>query len=293
MSENTRNAADGAENGPPEDLDEARVWATARLDAAGIAGAGADARRLVNLARDRVRNNKVWLLDTDARRWLATAVEERASRRPLSQISKRRDFYKSSFETGPDVLDPRPESEALVEAVLAFWPAGRSGRVLDLGVGSGCLLLSVLAERPQLDGLGIDASPAALALARRNSERLGLETRATFRLGDWEAGLDGGFDIVLSNPPYIPLEDWRALEPDVKNFEPKAALTPGRDGLLIYRRLASAISDLLAPGGRSFFEVGRGQATDVAALFAQTGAHTCIKKDLGGVERVVEAWYDG
>lgn len=275
---------------PPEDIDAARTWARRRLEAALGSGAAGDARRLIDLARD--RSASAGGLDATARKWLAAAISARAGRRPMSQISGRRDFYKSSFETGPDVLDPRPESEALVEAAVAFWPAGRAGRALDLGVGSGCLLISLLLERPELEGLGVDASPAALRMASRNAEALGVSSRVTLQEGDWDAGLSQRFDLVLSNPPYIPLEDWRGLEPDVRDYEPKAALTPGPDGLVVYRRLAGRLRQLLTPGGRAFFEVGQGQAADVAALCIRNGASTRTHRDLGGVERVVEVWFE-
>lgn len=283
------------------DVDAARLWARQQLESAGVPDAAGDARRLVDLARTggdpEAAPGRAMTgdggLDAAARRWLAEAVAARAGRRPVSQIAARRAFYNATFETSPDVLDPRPESEALVEAALGAWPAERAGRVVDLGVGSGCLLLSVLAERPGLTGLGVDASAAAIAVARRNADRLGVADRCAFRLGDWTTGLAERFDLILCNPPYIPLEDWRALQPEVRAYEPKAALTPGPDGLTVYRRLAGALAGVLAPGGAAFFEVGRGQAQDVAALMRATGGAVRVLPDLGGVERVVSVRFAG
>jgi release factor glutamine methyltransferase len=195
------------------------------------------------------------------------AVAARAVRQPVAQITGRRQFWGRAFEVTRDVLDPRPETETLVAAALeeAF------ARVLDLGTGTGCLLLSLLAERPAATGLGVDLSPAALDVARRNATALGLSGRAAFREGDWTAGLCGRFDLIVSNPPYIAAAEMAGLAPEVRDWEPHLALSPGGDGLDAYRRIAAGVGALLAPSGRLILEMGPTQADAVAALMADAG----------------------
>ncbi|TFL17880.1 peptide chain release factor N(5)-glutamine methyltransferase [Jannaschia formosa] len=242
--------------------------ALARLRAAGVPDPEGDLRRL-RRAFDGAG--------------LDEAVARRAAREPVSHILGRRAFWAHEFEVTPDVLDPRPETETLVEAALE----GELTTVLDLGTGSGCILLSLLAARPEAQGLGTDISEAALAVARRNAEALGLAARATFRRADWLSGIDGAFDLIVSNPPYIAAAEMAGLSPEVLR-EPHAALTPGGDGLDAYRVIARDAPARLAPGGRLMVEIGPTQADPVQDLFRQAGlADLRVQTDLDGRNRVV------
>jgi release factor glutamine methyltransferase len=193
------------------------------------------------------------------------------------------------LNVSPGVLTPRPDTESLLDVVLAEFPPERAFSVLDLGVGSGAILLAILAERPLARGLGVDVSEEALAVARDNAAHLGLAGRVALLRGDWTFGLgDGSFDLVVANPPYIPTADIETLEPEVRDHEPRLALDGGPDGLSAYRRLAPEILRVLK--GRGFFavEIGPGQAGAVQALFAAAGAEwLAVHPDLGGRERVV------
>lgn len=218
-------------------------------------------------------------------------IERRRRREPMSHILGAREFRSLPFEVTSDVLDPRPDSEVLVEAALALRPvAGDAFRILDLGTGSGCLLLSVLSERPAAFGIGVDCSEAALAVARRNARDLGLSDRARFLRGNWGEGLDGGFDLVLANPPYIPSAEIDMLEPEVADYEPRLALDGGADGLDAYRAIARQASGLLAKGGALVVEFGAGQANSVSAVFAQCGVTPArLDNDLSGRQRCLIA----
>ena len=214
-------------------------------------------------------------------------IERRWSREPMSHITGSREFRSLCFEVTADVLDPRPDSEVLIEAALALLPVtGEPLNVLDLGTGTGCLLLSVLNERPAATGIGVDLSEAALAVARRNAWQLGLAERAQFRRGDWSNGLGGTFDLVLSNPPYIPSAEIDQLEPEVACHEPRLALDGGADGLDAYRAIAQRTPHLLANKGALIVEFGTGQAEAVCAIFAQHGLAEARREcDLAGRPR--------
>ena len=210
------------------------------------------------------------------------------ARRPISQILGHREFWSLDFEVTEATLDPRPDSETLVAAVLERMAS--PARILDLGTGTGCLLLSLLHERPGAWGLGIDRSPAAAAVAARNARRLGLGARAAFAVSDWDSALSGTFEAVVSNPPYIPDAEIEGLAPEVAWHEPRSALAGGVDGLDAYRRIARVLPSLLAPGGLAALEVGAGQAPDVARLLAAEGlVEIATAHDLASVERVVLA----
>ena len=212
------------------------------------------------------------------------AVQRRLRHEPVSRIRGWREFYGRRFIVTPDVLDPRPETELLVEQGVARLPPG--GRVLDLGVGSGCILLSVLAERPDATGVGVDISAAALAVARRNAEALGLGSRAALVEGGWDAELAGTFDLVLSNPPYIPAADVPGLAVDVRAHDPHLALTPGADGLAAYRAILAVHAGRVRPGGWIGLECGVGQDEPVLGLMAQAGLDgRVVYPDLAGIER--------
>jgi release factor glutamine methyltransferase len=191
----------------------------------------------------------------------------------------------------PAVLIPRPDSETVVEAALSLI-GDRSARLrlLDLGTGSGCLLLALLSELRGATGLGTDASEAALALARANATRLGLAPRAAFGCGHWGQALAGPFDLIVSNPPYVAQADWAALQPEIREFEPRAALLAGLDGLAAYRELAPDLARLLAPDGSACLEIGAGQADAVATILHSCGLRLAgRRRDLAGIERCLVA----
>jgi release factor glutamine methyltransferase len=191
-------------------------------------------------------------------------VQRRLAHEPLAYIIGRRAFWTIELEVAPGVLIPRPDSETLIEAALAHFGDTGPRRILDLGTGPGTLLLAALDQWPGASGIGIDASEAALAIARANAKRLGLAARAEFRLGDWSEGMEERFDLILCNPPYV--EAGAALPADVADWEPHGALFAGRDGLEDYRRLAPQVPRLLAPDGIACFEIGQGQARRDAAI---------------------------
>ena len=217
---------------------------------------------------------------------LARALERRLAHEPISRIMGKRAFWTFEFEISPHTLDPRPDSETLVEAVLARAPQDAPGRIVDFGTGSGCLLISILSQRPNLTGVGVDISQDALDVAIRNARTCGVEDRTTFVCTDWDEGISGPFDIIMSNPPYIPDQDVKTLAEDVKNFDPLGALTPGPSGLEAYGRLSRACARLLSSHGFCAMEIGLGQQKDVARLFEAQGLHlTAQHKDLQGIVR--------
>jgi release factor glutamine methyltransferase len=216
-----------------------------------------------------------------------TLLSRREAGEPVAYILGKRDFWTITIEVGPGVLIPRPDSETLIEAAVAYFGDASPRSVLDLGTGPGTLLLAALAQWPQARGLGVDASDTALTYARRNAERLGLADRAEFRLGDWTAGLSGPFDLILCNPPYV--ETAAALPRDVFEWEPAEALFAGRDGLDDYRRLAPCLGALLAPGGIACIEIGAGQRDAVAALLGGAGLSVEARRDLAGIDRCLIA----
>jgi release factor glutamine methyltransferase len=218
-------------------------------------------------------------------------IRRRQAREPVSRILGRREFWSLTLSVTPEVLDPRPDSETLVEAVLAR-VADRTADllVLDLGTGSGCLLLALLAELPYARGLGVDISAAALAVARDNARMLGLSSRAQFRQGDWARELAGAWQVIVSNPPYIIESAIADLAPEVARYDPRVALAGGADGLESYRRLVPQAARLLAPGGILALEVGAGQGDDVERLLGAAGLiGLCRARDLAGTDRCVLA----
>ncbi|WP_033074228.1 peptide chain release factor N(5)-glutamine methyltransferase [Sphingopyxis sp. MWB1] len=216
-------------------------------------------------------------------------VARRLAHEPVAYILGYRDFWTIRLAVGPGVLIPRPDSETLIEAALTFSRgAGRAGwprHILDLGTGPGTLLLAALSEWPQATGLGIDASEAALDYARRNAAALGLDARASFRQGDWAAGITERFDLILCNPPYIGADE--ALMPQVARHEPAAALFAGEDGLDDYRRIIPALPVLLAERGAAILEIGAAQAMSVTRLAESAGFSVSCRQDLGGRDRAL------
>lgn len=218
-------------------------------------------------------------------------LKRRAAREPLQRLLGHWDFWSLELQMGEAGLIPRPDSETLIEALLAHRPdRSLPLRVLDLGTGTGCLLLAALSEYPNASGLGIDIAPEAVALAANNAARLGFDGRAGFRQGDWAADIGERFDLVLSNPPYIPSSEVAGLEPEVASFEPLLALDGGTDGLDAYRRIADALPALLVPGGLAVLELGAGQAANVAGLLETAGLRVLERRpDLSGIERAILA----
>jgi release factor glutamine methyltransferase len=224
----------------------------------------------------------------------AWKVQDVAARRavgePLSRIVGKREFWGLSLAITPDVLDPRPETETIVEAALSVLSESREDplRILDLGVGSGALLCALLTEFGHARGIGVDISADAADVAQGNLQACGLSLRAEIRVGDWTRGIEGRFDLIVSNPPYIPRVDLPGLPREVRNFDPWLALDGGIDGLAAYRRILPESRRLLAPGGWLFAELGAGQAAKVTAVASQCG-FTDVRtyQDLAGVDRVV------
>ncbi len=215
-------------------------------------------------------------------------IEGRLNRRPVSHLTGRREFFGRAFRVTPDVLDPRPDSECVVELALRHLDAGAPARILDLGTGTGCLLLTLLAERPLAQGLGIDVSKAALAVAGDNAVALNLRDRASFAQGEWFSSVTGRFDLIISNPPYIPSEDIHGLAPEVRDHEPRLALDGGQDGLGPYRIMLPQLAAYLKPEGITILEHGQGQETDIALLAEQSGLEIiATTTDLGGINRGV------
>jgi release factor glutamine methyltransferase len=272
-----------------------QAWKAARerLDAAGIEGPVIDARMLLEAAADAARTDII----TDPQRTLTAEQEARLDdyltrrehREPVATILGRKGFWKIMLQVNRDVLTPRPDTEAIIDLALKAFPEGRPFSLLDIGVGSGAILLAILAERPAAKGLGPDVSEAALAVARDNAAQLGLAGRAAFLRTDWTTGLGpAAFDLVVSNPPYIPSADIETLEPEVRDHEPRLALDGGPDGLAAYRELIPQILHVLKPDGLFAVEVGVGQAADVKAMFEAAGAAALsVHVDLSGKDRVV------
>jgi release factor glutamine methyltransferase len=265
--------------------------ATARLSAAGISDARREARLLVAAALGwevaRVLGFPELEMTTAANQRLETLLIRRSAREPVSRILGYREFWSLRFALSADTLDPRADSETLIEASLAALDdRERAYRVLDFGTGTGCLLLALLAELPHAVGIGTDCSQGALETARQNAAALDLGDRARFVRGNWGDGLSGQWDVVLANPPYVASRELDGLMPEVARYEPRLALDGGADGLTAYRALAPEIARLLAPAGIAAIEVGAGQAPAVAATMAGAGlVLRAIRHDLSGVDR--------
>jgi release factor glutamine methyltransferase len=272
-----------------------KAWTAAkdRLKDAGIDQPSIDARLMLEVAagvtRTEIVTDPYRELTAEQAAMLDEFLTRRARREPVSHIIGRKGFWKILLQVNKNVLTPRPETEVIVDEVLKAFPEAMPFSMLDLGVGSGTILLAVLAERPAAKGLGVDASSEALAVARDNAANLDLNNRATFLHGDWTAGLaDASFDLVVSNPPYIPSAVIETLEPEVRDHEPRLALDGGEDGLEAYRLLAPEILRVLKPGGMFAVEIGHDQSKAVESLFNAAGAQQVrTTKDLSTYDRVV------
>ena len=217
-------------------------------------------------------------------------VERRRQSEPIAHIIGKKEFWGLDFLVTPDVLIPRPDSELLIEESVRSFASRHPGRILDLGTGSGALLLAALSEFPEAKGLGIDASTAALQIAHNNADALGLADRARFllldwRLPDWPSSLGSGFDLILANPPYVSTQ--AQLSEDVAKFEPHQALFAGEEGMDDYRIIIPALESLLSPTGITLLEIGFDQADSVSELAIKNGYHIELKKDFGGNDRLL------
>jgi release factor glutamine methyltransferase len=262
-----------------------------RLAAAGIELASLEARLLVGHALEASLETVIAHPERAVTGSEAEIAGNLAARResgePLAYILGKREFWSLPFQVTPDVLIPRPETEVLVETALRLTPAAGSPiRILDLGTGSGCILLALLSERPAARGVGVDRSQAALRIAQDNALRLGLAHRCAFVCAHWGSALTSSFDLIVTNPPYIGSGDYGAVDDAVRRFEPAIALSGGSDGLDAYRSFGGDVARLLARGGHAVVEVGAGQAETAEVVLASRGLRAIATgRDLAGRER--------
>lgn len=263
-----------------------------RLRDAGIDNAAGDAQILFlhalgrvldrTIPRHALRDHLTALVPEGLPATYETMIAARAARQPVSQIMGRRAFWKHDFRVTSDTLDPRPETELLVELALSQ----PFDSVLDLGTGTGAILISLLADRPQARGMGVDLSPAALDVARGNAQMIGVQ--AEFAVSNWFDAVTGTFDLIVSNPPYIALDEMPGLSPEVRDWEPRMALTDEGDGLAAYRALCAGAPGHLAAMGRLMVEIGPSQGQAVSALMRDAGlVGVTVRQDLDGRDRVV------
>ena len=277
-----------------EDIYSDRLLSEAaeQLRRAGIESPRREARLLLALALDTEPGNLIMrtlsVSPSQSQRF-GNLVRRRSRREPFAHLRGSREFWSLTFHVSPDVLIPRPESETLIECALREFPdRDRTLRVLDLGTGTGCLLLTFLAERPAATGTGCDLSDAALSIAESNAKNLGLWARARFERSDWTAGISGKFDVIFANPPYIATPEVSALNPEVGQYEPRMALDGGADGLDAFRRIAAQLRRVAASDATLFAEIGPAQAGIVADLFSAQGwEHISTVPDLAGTPRCV------
>ena len=274
----------------PQTANEALRAAIQTLRDAGIDTPARDARLLLahamDIPPDRLTLHLADPLTPATTTHFATLITARAARQPVAQITGHRLFWGRRFTVTPDVLDPRPETETLIACALKS-PAKT---LLDLGTGTGAILLTLLAEWPDATGTGTDISAAALAIAQTNAQSLTLTNRATLTQSNWFAAVTQRYDLITSNPPYIAADEMPHLSPDVLNHEPHIALTPGGDGLDAYRAIAKGAAAHLTPNGRLIVEIGPTQGPAVCALFHAAGLQNpAIHHDLDGRDRVISA----
>jgi release factor glutamine methyltransferase len=281
-------------------VSDALLYTTQFFRTGGIEEAEADARVLIGHALHLDRARLIAQSDRILEAREVTVISALAARRlrhePVSRILGLKEFWSIPISVTPDVLVPRPETETVVEAALDF--IMRSGlrleklRVLDIGTGSGALLLALLNELPHAVGTGTDVSSAALEVARANATRCRLESRCNFVVCDIATGVEGPFDLIVSNPPYIARDEIVMLPPEVRDYDPRIALDGGSDGLDAYRSIAADARRILAPGGRLFVELGAGEDEQVCALFTKAGLSPGVpRNDLGGIPRVLGAGF--
>jgi release factor glutamine methyltransferase len=261
----------------------------ARMDARILLAraAGVDGGRITAWPEDAVADDKA-----DAFR---SMIVRRAAHEPVGRILGERDFWRHTFKLSPETLEPRPDSETLVEWAIDFLEDSNAPRIIDFGTGTGCLLLSAIGDLPGATGIGLDLSEGAVACARENARLLDLQDRVEFRVSDWDSALDDqdrteGFDLVMSNPPYIAADEMATLSQEVQKFDPRLALTDEGDGLAAYRTLSQVAFDLVKPAGFVIFEIGRGQEKDVGQMLVEAGfVGVEYREDLAGIVRCVAA----
>lgn len=278
-------------------VDAVRREVTARFKSAGLDSPELDARLLIgaalNLDHTALSIQTSRIITQDEAETIEKYVTRRIAHEPIARILGRKEFWGLDFQLSPATLVPRPDTETLVSAALEFLQSQKKMtsdiRIADLGIGSGAILLTLLSECPAAQGVGTDISEAALATANINASNLGLIHRAAFVKSDYAAALSGPFDLIVSNPPYIRLEEIGKLEIDVRDHDPHLALDGGEDGLAAYRIIAGQAVGLLLTGGALIVEVGHDQAADVAKIMQASGltAQTPPRADLGGIHRVV------
>ncbi len=261
-----------------------------RLARSGVPDPQKDARWLMAAAlaipRSRLMATSADGIDDAALATFRQMIEARSRRQPVAQIIGLREFWGREFLVTGDVLDPRPETETLVELALGCVPP--AARILDLGTGSGVLIVTLLAERADATGVAVDIDRAALRVAASNAERHSVERRACFRQSDWAQAVDAQFDLIVSNPPYVPADTVAGLDPEVRDWEPRHALTTGPSGLEAYERIAGDLDRLLAPSGAALFEIGFDQGGPVTKIFRKGGFGIVdVHRDLSGRDRVV------
>jgi release factor glutamine methyltransferase len=260
-----------------------------RLAAAGIEKPRLEARLLLAHAMGRSAEDVIReLAATTVPPEYAALVARRAAREPLAYILGWREFWSLRFKVSAAALVPRPESETLVDAALAHFPDARAPlRVLDLGTGTGCLLLAFLHERPGAFGIGIDRSYDAARLAHENARELGFAGRSAFLCGDWAGAVNGRFDLVLSNPPYVATREIASLMPEVTRYEPRGAVDGGESGLAAYRAIIATLGGLLSPSGAAVLELGAGQFEAVGSIAGEEGFRVTSRPDLSGTARAM------
>ena len=281
----------------PSTLGEAAQAVSRHLQGAGIDGSNLDARLLVSFGADMAPETILIYPETelgaDERDRIETLVARRIAREPMSHILGEREFWSMNFEVTPDTLTPRPDTECLVETALGVIRGSAPSEhvsILDLGTGSGCILLALLSELPNANGVGVDLNAGALAVAQRNAKRHGLEQRVDFVSGSWFSGVRSGFDLIVSNPPYIESGEIGLLEPEVAEYEPLLALDGGPDGLGAYREICANAATVLNVGGTVVLEIGMSQSQAVTEILEAAGflsIRTC--SDLAGRDRIVMA----
>ena len=252
--------------------------------------AGLLLRLATNLTREEVMVGGSRLVGRHLAQVYHAYISRRAGGEPVSRIRGHREFWSLEFEITPATLDPRPDSEILVDAVIRLM-ADRgihSPNILDLGTGSGCLLIALLSELPEATGVGVDIDAAAISIARCNAVTINVDRRATFVVSDWGSAITGQFDVVFANPPYIPTDVIPELESTVRCFDPVLALDGGKDGLFCYRTIAGMLPKLIATGGLAAFEVGEGQSFEVMSILRAAGMQGITEwPDLSGIQRCV------
>tara|TARA_B100000519_G_scaffold202192_1_gene219787 strand:- start:944 stop:1810 length:867 start_codon:yes stop_codon:yes gene_type:complete len=273
--------------------------AVTALSEAGIENARMDARILLARAAG-VDSGRIsaWpedVVSADKADTFRDMISRRIGHEPVGRILGERDFWRHTFKLSPETLEPRPDSETLVEWAIDFLEDADAPRIIDFGTGTGCLLLSTVGDLPGATGIGLDLSEGAVTCARENARLLELDDQVEFRVSDWDSALDAkdraeGFDLVMSNPPYITADEMTTLSQEVQKFDPRLALTDEGDGLAAYRALSQVAFDLAKPGGFVIFEIGRGQEKDVGQLLIEAGfVGVEYREDLGGIVRCVAA----